>query len=99
MNTSIRFVVHAVKWRDRRYGNTYHSVRVYRTDTGEVLAVPMQYGYEDQYRQTALGAMRRRGWITPPPGEHLVDGDYATLWIVADGKKQECVNHGQLSLE
>ncbi len=40
------------RWFERVNGNTYHSVKVY-VDGVLVGAVPFQYGYGDQYMQSA----------------------------------------------
>ena len=53
----IKYIVNAVKWWDKVNGNTYHSVRVTRCEDGKQLVGPMQYGYGDHYRQTALEIM------------------------------------------
>lgn len=47
------------RWRDS-YGNTYHSVRVF-SDGEEIGYLPFQYGYGDQYIQTALDWLKDSG--------------------------------------
>lgn len=63
MARKIKFVVYAARWFDRVNGNTYHSVRVVRVRDGEVIAAPIQYGYGDHYRQTALKIMAEAKWL------------------------------------
>ena len=58
-----------LEWFDRVNGNSYHAVRVY-VDRCEVARGQFQYGYGDQYKQTAvellgdIGACRTRS-LTP----------------------------------
>ena len=101
----IKYVAHACRWFDRVNGNTYHSVRVTRCRDGAVLVCPFQYGYGDQYRQTALATMAKAKWL--PPKYRLMDGhgfapfnferehNYPIAWTVVDGLKRDCVRNGQ----
>lgn len=41
------------RWFQRTYGNTYHSVRIFK-DGKQVAYLPRQYGYGDQWLQTAF---------------------------------------------
>lgn len=47
------------RWFQRTYGNTYHSVRV--TVNGKSHVIPMQYGYGEQYLQTAAAYLKSIG--------------------------------------
>ena len=49
------YIVVATRWRDKKMGNTYHSVIVYKYNGNlyYVGAEPFCYGYEDHYQQTA----------------------------------------------
>ena len=50
------YIAIAKRWRDKRMGNTYHSVLVYKHDNGKLYYVganPFCYGYDDHYQQTA----------------------------------------------
>jgi hypothetical protein len=50
------------RWFQRTYGNTYHSVRIWKD--GQLIAhLPYQYGYGDQWLQTALDWLRAEGHI------------------------------------
>ena len=52
------------RWFDRANGNTYHSVRIFAN--GELIGtVPYEYGYDDQFLQTALDWLREQGLIEP----------------------------------
>jgi len=106
MKRKIRFVAHAAKWFDRVNGNTYHSVRVTRCSDGKTIYCPFQYGYGDQYRYTALTAMRAARWIPKRYGEVQASGgtrvgsyerenDYPILWTVTKGLKRDCVANGK----
>ena len=97
----IKFIAQAVKWFDKVNGNTYHSVNITRTDTGEVVYCAWTYGYGDHYRQTALIAMAGAGWL----GEKYSQGtdwysferenNYPILWNVRDGLKRDMVANGR----
>ena len=102
----ILFVAHGARWFDKVNGNTYHSVRVTRTDTGETIAAPFRYGYGDHYRLTALTLMLEHGWIPAKYGERHANGGTHVLsyerendrpihWTVSDGLKRDCVANGQ----
>ena len=103
----IKYAAHAARWFDKANGSTYHSVRITRADTGETIAAPMQYGYGDHYRQTALALMLDAGWIPAKYGEKLPHGgtlaysyerenNYPILWTVSDGLKRDCVANGKV---
>jgi hypothetical protein len=63
----IRFVVIGRRWFDRRFGNTYHRVSILDTTTGVWYTSEIEYGYGEQYRQTAYDlAMQKQ----------LYHGDY-----------------------
>jgi hypothetical protein len=93
-----KFNAHGQRWFDKINGNTYHSVSIVNNETGEVIRCPFQYGYEDAYRQTALQAMFRHGWIPEKYKDELYmferENDYPIYWTVNDGLKRECINNG-----
>jgi hypothetical protein len=102
----IKFVVKAVKWFDKVNGNTYHSVRITRCKDGKVLKCKMQYGYGNQYTQTALDAMGKAGWIPAKYMERTTSGiiktylferenNYPILWEECNGTKKECRANGE----
>lgn len=78
------------RWFQRTYGNTYHSVRIF--EDGALLAtLPYQYGYGDQYLQTALDWLKANG-------KAPADAEYGTrylrevlgaTWKVADVARQK----------
>ena len=59
------------RWFDRTYGNTYHSCQV--TINGEPVGfVPIEYGYDNKYVETALKILQGVGyWNT---GEKYSNG-------------------------
>lgn len=106
MKRSIEFIADAIKWRDKVNGNTYHSVKITRTEDGSVLHCPFTYGYGDSYKQTALEAMAKNRWLPETyttPDEHGRTDKYAyerengypILWNVRDGLKRECIANGK----
>ena len=60
------------KWFQRTYGNTYHSVEVYVD--GELIEYdPFQYGYGEQYKQTAHDILMKHG-LAPKTDIRLPSG-------------------------
>lgn len=106
MKTRIKFIVDAARWFDRQAGNTYHACRITRTRDGAQLLCPLQYGYGDAYRQTALTAMAAAKWL--PAKYRGVDSagglrsfsyerenGYPISWHVTDGLKRDAVALGR----
>jgi len=102
---TIRFAATAARWFDKVNGNTYHSVRVTRVRDGAALVCPMEYGYGDQYRHTALAAMAAAKWLPVKYRGRQDCGaraflsyerehNYPILWTVSDGLKRDCVANG-----
>lgn len=61
------------RWFHKGPGNTYHSVRIFK-DGECVASLPYQYGYGDQYLQTALDWLKANG-LAP------ADAPYGTLYL------------------
>jgi hypothetical protein len=104
-NRTIKFVARACRWFDRQNGNTYHSVHITRLRDNKILTCPMQYGYDEHYRQTALEAMEKAKWLPPRfrgrddrgcwlPHFYERESNYPILWTVHDGLKRDCVTNG-----
>ena len=77
------------RWFQRTYGNTYHSVRIYQD--GELLAsLPYQYGYGDQYLQTALDWLKANGYapVDAPYGTLYLREELGATWTVQDVTRQ-----------
>ena len=49
----VKLVVVARRWFDRYHGHTYHRVYILDTSTGVWHTSEIEYGYGEQYRQTA----------------------------------------------
>jgi hypothetical protein len=103
----IKFTARAAKWFDRVNGNTYHSVRITNNETGERIYCEFQYGYGEQYKQTALVEMSKCGWIPDDYGidfnargksimQYERENDYPIEWIVTDGLKRDCIANGRI---
>ncbi len=108
MERKIKFVVNAVRWFDKKNGNTYHSVNITDTETGAKLYGAYQYGYGEHYRQTALELMADAKWLPEQYQGKNSNGssrayayerenDYPILWNVTDGKKRDCIANGKES--
>lgn len=94
-----KYTAIVVKWFDRVNGNTYHSVRITRHRDNKVLCCPFDYGYGEQYRQTALTAMIKARWIRGYTRDNVYgkferERNYPIIWSVSDGLKRECVANG-----
>ncbi len=77
MTTKTRaFHIEGRRWFQRTYGNTYHSVRIF-SDGEQLVYLPYQYGYSDQFLQTALDWLRAEGLI---PQNDRLDG-YGTRYL------------------
>ena len=61
------------RWFARTYGNTYHSVRIFK-DGEQIAASGKHYGYGDQFLQTALDILKAKG-LAP------ADAEYGTLYL------------------
>lgn len=106
MKNKILFVVQAARWFDRKYGNTYTSTNITRVKDGKKLFSPLEYGYGEFYRQQALAAMEKAGWL---PKKYTVKGPsgmtrsymyerengYPIIWNVSDTTKKEAEQNGK----
>uniref|UniRef100_A0A6M3K566 Uncharacterized protein n=1 Tax=viral metagenome TaxID=1070528 RepID=A0A6M3K566_9ZZZZ len=100
----IKFICNVVKWFDKVNGNTYHSVRVTRLRDGKTITTktPYQYGYGEQYRQTALALMAQEKWLPVKyrgEREHRAyerENNYPIMWEVRDGLKRDMIANGTL---
>lgn len=95
--TKVKFVAHGQRWFDKVNGNTYHSVSIIRCADGARLACEWQYGYDNHYRQTALEAMQKAGWIPSDIQAYEYErlNDYPIQWTVSDGLKREMIANGK----
>ncbi len=78
------------RWFQRTYGNTYHSVAVYKCSgtgknyTEKLLGYhPMTYGYDEQYLQTALEVFQSAG-VYKKTGKSLSSGANADYCAFRD---------------
>ena len=94
-------------WFDKLNGNTYHSVRIWLN--GEIIIiVPLTYGYENAYQQTAISSLVEEGYLPATifqHGEHRATREYP-VWqiarkleisvysVLAYGKKSELWKRG-----
>ena len=90
------FTVVAVKWFDKINGNTYHSCYCVRHSDGAELRAPYQYGYGDQYRETALALMQDNGWISGGQDLWLYEREngYPVIWVEYKSTKKACKTNG-----
>ncbi len=57
-------------WFDKVNGNTYHSARVFDKDRNLLAVAEFQYGYGDQYVDSAVEALQEAARIDLPPARH-----------------------------
>jgi hypothetical protein len=102
----IKFSAYVVLWRDKINGNTYHSARITRCKDGKKLFCPLTYGYGEAYKQTALAAMDKAGWL---PKKYCVkhntggtnnimyerENNYPILWNVCEETKKGALKNGE----
>lgn len=90
----VKFVANANRWFDKVNGNTYHSVKITNTETGETIkSADMVYGYDEHYRQTALDLMLKAGWLPTEYNDKVYmyerENEYPIQWNVFDGTKKQ----------
>jgi len=70
MKTKIKTIdVIAKEWFDKVNGNSYFSMVIiinYQMKSEKSFSVPMQYGYEDHYRDMAFEELVKRGYLQAP---------------------------------
>ncbi len=59
----IRFYVAGRRWFQKSYGTTYHTVRICDAQMNEIVRLPMECGYGDQYRGTAIQWLQKNGYL------------------------------------
>lgn len=73
------------RWFQKTYGNTYHSVTIHR-DGQQIAHKDFEYGYGDQYLQTALTLLKTAGLvpIDAPYGTRYLREALGASWSVTD---------------
>jgi len=89
----IKYVIHAKKWRDKLNGNTYHSVRILNTQNNVMIAAPFQYGYGDEFMQSAKEVMIKNNWIK----DKFTPENYLETHIITENDclKKEVIKWGE----
>ena len=98
---TIKFICKAVKWFDKVNGNTYHSVRITRTEDAKTISHEWTYGYGDAYRQTALNTMLKAGWLPETYNEKNIwqyerENNYPIFWDEINGLKRDMIANGKI---
>jgi hypothetical protein len=62
--------IHARRWFNKTYGNTYHTVVITMPD-GTVLKSGEHYGYGDQWQETAKHQIQKHFHVTSQEGDRL----------------------------
>jgi hypothetical protein len=71
--------IHGARYYDKASDNTYHSCKVF-VNNRLVLTCAFEYGYGDQYIETAAQALHKNGVIDR--GERHKGGSWEPLWRV-----------------
>ncbi len=57
----VKYIVEGRRWFDKTYGNTYHTVTITSAINNTLIyESPITYGYDDQYRQTAIDLLAEK---------------------------------------
>lgn len=98
LSDKIKFIVNALKWRDKVNGNTYFAAKIKRVRDGKTLTVPFQYGYGEMYRDVSLQKMAEEKWLPVKYRKgnsyHLYEREnkYPIDWNVRTALKRELTN-------
>ena len=58
------YIIEGLRWFDKVNGNTYHTVNIIDAEINEsIYKSPVTYGYDDQYKHTALDWLIKKGLI------------------------------------
>lgn len=71
------------RWFRRTYGNTYHTATI-TVDGKIVCTTSMQYGYGDQYVQTAFDWLEANGYLSACPRHKSANGSSEAPWQWAE---------------
>ena len=74
------FHIEGRRWFQRTYGNTYHSVCIYKDDH-QLVCLPFQYGYGEQFIETALEWLEAHGHIVKRKRYANGGMDHGTLFL------------------
>jgi len=76
------------RWFQKTYGNTYHSVRIYRTGC-ETVYLPSRYGYGEMFLQTAIAYLRKNGYADAQNGTCYLREQLGGTYSVIDVPRQK----------
>lgn len=88
MNKPNSLHITARRWFQRTYGNTYHSVQIF-IDGKEVVYIPFQYGYGEQWLQTAVQWMRANGYPSMEYGTRYLREEMGGTYDVTDVQRKK----------
>ncbi len=72
--------IEAKRWFQKTYGNTYHSVTIFK-DGAQIARIPYAYGYGEQWLETALAWLDANGHINRKRYENGVMKDAGTRYF------------------
>lgn len=73
------------RWFQRTYGNTYHSVRIWKNGQ-HIGTIPFSYGYGDSYLQSAIDFLKARNLIP-------ANAEYGTRYLREElGGTYSCID-------
>lgn len=82
------FHISGKRWNGNIYGNTYHSVEIFH-DGSLIVRLPYQYGYGDQFLQTAIDWLKGNGYIDSPEyGTRYLRETLKSSYSVADVRRK-----------
>ena len=77
------FHISGRRWFQRSYGNTYHTVTIYK-DGAAVFTSPRSYGYGDMFLQTAVNWLRANGYPDLDYGTRALREELGATYEVND---------------
>lgn len=79
-----RFRVFGKRWNDV-HGNTYHSVKILDAQSNRLVYIPFEYGYGEQFLQTACDWLQANGHLD-------ANQCYSTVWLRESGVEYEVLD-------
>ena len=88
--------IKAKEWRDKTYGNSYFSSDItlnYGMDSQEIIKLPFQYGYGDQYYHASMEEVKnlfpRSNWVKKKYSSWEVKDKYK--FIIRNSIQRNCL--------
>ncbi len=78
------------RWFQRSYGNTYHTVEIKDVfSQKQIIYTDMEYGYEDQYKDTAHRTLKALGYDVPESYEDFIRAPGVDFTVIDVDRKRD----------